>query len=573
MPDAGLHHAGLRDTGASDPSFRDPGEASAGALALAREMGLSFTVADVLFRRGHQAGAELERYLDPKLAHLTKPDAMADLDPAAERIARAIRERERICVFGDYDCDGITSTAILTEVIGTLGGNVTPLLASRFAGGYGFSAPALQRVKDAGATLLVTCDCGSSDHERLEAARHAGIDAVVIDHHLVPDQPLPAVAFLNPHRPSCGFPYKGLASCGLALFVAARLRTIMDKPLDVRRWLDLVAIGTIADVAPLTGDNRALVRAGLKTLLDSQRVGLKALMSNANKGRNRPMSAEDVAYQIAPRINAAGRLTDPMLALRALVSQDASEAWKLAEELEELSVRRRTIQRVMIEQATREIERRWSDAPALVVAHADWHPGVVGIVAGRLADRYRKPAIVIALEGTSGRGSARAPNGFRLYDSLKRCGDVLTGFGGHQAAAGVELESERVDAFRDVWSSACAEQLVAAPLPTAKGPDVRFDSRDDLMTVVADLERIEPCGEANPGARIWFGDVDIRDVRAIGDHAKLSLDIAGQRVSAFWPDGANQGAETGTVRMVGRLKRDLWGGGQAAEIIVSQVQR
>ena len=540
-------------------------------------MGLSFTAADVLFRRGHRPGQELERYLDPKLAHLTAPDAMADLEPAAERIARAISEREPICVFGDYDCDGITSTAILTEVIGTLGGDVTPLLASRFAGGYGFSAPALQRVKDVGARLLVTCDCGSSDHERLEAARRAGIDAVVIDHHLVPDQPLPAVAFLNPHRPSCGFPYKGLASCGLALFVATRLRKILNKRLDVRRWLDLVAIGTIADVAPLTGDNRILVRAGLERLIDSDRLGLKALISSANRGRRKPMSAEDVAYQLAPRINAPGRLTDPMVALRALLSRDAPQARQLAEEIEKLSARRREIQRRIIEEATREIDESYCDAPALVVAHADWHPGVVGIVAGRLSSQYGKPAIVIALEGETGRGSARAPSGFRLHDSLKRCADGLIGFGGHQAAAGLELRADQLDAFRDAWCAVCAEQLDASPLPAERGPDVRFDSRDDLMTVLGDVERIEPCGAANPGPAIWFDGVEIRQVRAIGEHAKLSLQVAGQSVSAFWPDGANKcGASdevrSGRVRMVGRLKRDHWRGGATAEILVLEVQ-
>ncbi|MCA9618977.1 MAG: DHH family phosphoesterase, partial [Myxococcales bacterium] len=235
-------------------------------MALAERVGLTITVADVLHRRGATEGEILERWLDPKLSHLTPPDAMADLDAGASRITRAIRNRERICVFGDYDCDGITSAAILSEVIATLGGDVTALVANRFAGGYGLSEMALDRVRATGASLLVTCDCGSSDHARLAAARKAGIDAVVIDHHLVPDEPLPAVAFLNPHRPDCGFPYKGLASCGLALFVAAALRRQLDPKLDIRRWLDLVAVGTIADVAPLDGDNRALVRAGLRVI-------------------------------------------------------------------------------------------------------------------------------------------------------------------------------------------------------------------------------------------------------------------------------------------------------------------
>ncbi|MBI4953736.1 MAG: DHH family phosphoesterase, partial [Myxococcales bacterium] len=275
-------------------------------------------MAEALVRRGHGAGEPLTRWLEPRLAHLTPPDAMADRTAAAERIAHAIRARERIAVFGDYDCDGMTATALLTEVVQELGGEAVALCASRFAGGYGLSTPALERVRATGASLLVTCDCGSTDHERLAVARAAGIDAVVIDHHLVPDEPLPAVAFLNPNRPGCGFPYKGLASCGLALSIAAELRRLCGRELDLRRWLDLVAIGTIADVAPLDGDNRILVRAGLARLCAAGlRPGLAALAARL-PALLRPI-AEDVAFRVAPRLNAPGRLGDPALALELLL--------------------------------------------------------------------------------------------------------------------------------------------------------------------------------------------------------------------------------------------------------------
>ncbi|HSC89670.1 MAG TPA: DHH family phosphoesterase, partial [Polyangiaceae bacterium] len=211
--------------------------------------------------------AERERFLRPRLAELTRPDAMVDRSTAARRLARAVRENERIVVFGDYDCDGMTATAILTDALRELGASsVTPVLASRFAGGYGLSARALERVLEAEPSLVITCDCGSSDHPSLERLRQRGVDAVVIDHHLVPAEPLPALAFLNPHRPDCGFAYKGLASCGLAFSVVAALRSELGAQLDPKGYLDLVAIGTIADVAPLDGDNRALVRAGLAQL-------------------------------------------------------------------------------------------------------------------------------------------------------------------------------------------------------------------------------------------------------------------------------------------------------------------
>ncbi|MDQ3035779.1 MAG: DHH family phosphoesterase, partial [Myxococcota bacterium] len=239
-----------------------PGDPSA-ASELGSALGVSPSIAQVLLHRGLGELSRAKEYLDPRLAGLTSPDAMVDREAAADRLARAIRCRERIAIFGDYDVDGTTSTAILAEAIEAMGGEVVALVASRFAGGYGFSAPALERVRATGAKLLVTCDCGSSDHERVEAARRAGIDVIVVDHHLVPTEPLPVIAFLNPHRPECGFPYKGLASAGLALSLAAAVRAQLGAKLDLRELLDLVALGTIADVAPLDGDNRRLVRAGL----------------------------------------------------------------------------------------------------------------------------------------------------------------------------------------------------------------------------------------------------------------------------------------------------------------------
>ncbi|MGH7296102.1 MAG: DHH family phosphoesterase, partial [Polyangiaceae bacterium] len=247
------------------------------AVALARELSLTRTAGAVLVARGLRGVADCRRFLDPRLAHLTPPDAMKDRGEAVERIARAVKASERICVFGDYDADGVTAAALLTDVLRALGGQVVTELANRFDGGYGLSAAALARVLVTGATLLVTCDCGSSDHERLEQVRRAGIDAVVIDHHRVPEDPLPALAFLNPHRPECGFEYKGLASVGLALSISAGVRAALGVELDLRSWLDLVAIGTVGDVAPLDGDNRPLVRAGLARLGAGGRPGTRAL--------------------------------------------------------------------------------------------------------------------------------------------------------------------------------------------------------------------------------------------------------------------------------------------------------
>src|SRR5262245_43372292 len=266
---------------------------------------------------------------------------MADRELAADRLARAVRARERIAVFGDYDVDGTTSAAILAGILEQLGGQVTLLLASRFEGGYGLSDGALDRLLQTGPQLLVTCDCGSSDHPRIARARARGIDVIVVDHHLVPNEPLPALAFLNPHRPDCGFAYKGLASCGLALSIGAAIRAVLGAKLDLRPWLDLVAIGTIADVAPLDGDNRALVRAGLGRLSTEPRPGLRALGALAKIEFGEPLSAREVAFRIAPRLNAPGRLGSPDLALELLLARSDEAAFELAVSVDAISEKRR----------------------------------------------------------------------------------------------------------------------------------------------------------------------------------------------------------------------------------------
>ncbi len=550
----------------------DPGPASASALALAQKVGLSFTVAAWLDRdrAGDEAG--LARWLEPKLAHLTPPDALKDLELAADRLAHAVRRGERVAVFGDYDCDGITSCAIVTELLRAFGAEVVPLLASRFRGGYGFSQPALESVVGSGARLLVTCDCGSSDAPRLRALAEHGIDAVVIDHHLVPAEPLPALAFLNPHRPDCGFPYKGFASCGLAMILGASLRRALDRPFDVRTLLDLVAVGTVADVAPLDGDNRALVRKGLEVLAAGERVGLSALALAGTGGRKRALSSEDVAFQIAPRINAPGRLGDPMVSLEVLLEKDPVRAHELAHEIELITKKRREIQRVLVAEALAEVDARGSrEHEGIVLGRQGWHVGIVGIVAGRLASELARPVIIVALEGESGRGSARAPAGFRIHDALVRCQDTLIGFGGHQAAAGLEVRADRLDELREAWRAACAlgsdDQIDAR---AAHQPDVRLDERDDLMHVLADLERLEPTGHGNPAPRLFLPAVDVLGARAVKGHLKLELSVRGKRVGGFFPENGDKAEELlrGRLNLSARLKRDHYRGGDAAELLV-----
>ena len=532
---------------------------------LARELGVSETAASVLVKRGFADRESAARFFDPRLANLSPPALMKDRDLASSRISRAVRAGETIAIFGDYDADGVTSAALMTDVLRTLGGRVVTLLADRFEGGYGLSAPALERVFATRATLLVTCDCGTSDHPRLEDARRRGLDVVVIDHHRVPDEPLPALAFLNPHRPDCGFAYKGLASVGLALSICAAVRAELGVALDLRNWLDFVALGTIADVAPLDGDNRALVRAGLALMSKGNRPGTRALAEITNLV-GAPLTGEDVSFRLAPRINAPGRLKKPDLALELLLCTSPHEARGRAAELDQICEERKKLDRAILAEAELLLaDPGLAALPVVVLGSESWHPGVVGIAAGRLASKLGKPTIIV---GSGGRGSVRGPAGFPLYSALSRCKDVLLGFGGHEAAAGVHVAAGAVALLRERFAQACITLGIGAPAPAALRPDAALAPADDPARVFRDLERFEPCGQANPAPLLEITRARVAGTRIMKErHLAVDLEIGRNGLRAFGYDLAPHAPAKGShVRVVGRLRRDDYRGGGAVEI-------
>lgn len=549
---------------------RSPGPSSSGLPSSGLK---SRTVRRYLAARGLADGPELEAFLHPKLAQLTPPGAMVDRSLAAERLARAVRGRETIAVFGDYDCDGMTATAILTDGLRRLGAVVEPLLASRFDGGYGLSEPALRRLSARSPGLVVTCDCGSSDHVTLAELRQSGVDAIVVDHHLVPDEPLPVLAFLNPHRADCGFPFKWLASCGLSLSLLGEVRALLGATLDLRDYLDLVAIGTIADVAPLHGDNRALVRAGLERLRSSERPGLYALCELASVGQGYPVLAGDVAFRIAPRLNAPGRLGAPDLSLELLLEQSPTQARILAERLEQVTTARKREQERIEAEARRAVRELSEEAAAVVLAGDDWNHGIVGIVAGRLADELGRPAVVIGFDADIGRGSVRGPAGFPLHDAVARCQQHLQRFGGHQAAAGLTVGRAELEAFRSAFVSACAELKASVAAP-AKAAALLVDQEDELEQVLFDLGLLEPCGAGNPLPQLELAG-RVKSVRALrGGHLKLEIELSsGGALSAFGPNlgelESRVSARMGqVVALRGELRPDRYRGGGAVELLL-----
>jgi single-stranded-DNA-specific exonuclease len=551
------------------------------ARELGRELQLAPALAQVLLHRGMDDADRARDFLLPQLAGLTAPDAMLDRGLAADRLVSAIRRREQIAVFGDYDVDGTTSAAILGGILEQLGGRVHVAVGNRWDGGYGLSDTALDKLLACSPRVIVSCDCGSSDHERIARARKLGIDVIVVDHHLVPEDPLPAFAFLNPHRPGCGFGYKGLASAGLVLSLGAAVRAALNVRHDLRQWLDLVALGTIADVAPLDGDNRRLVRAGLARLTSDQaRPGVIALRELARLQQHSSVSALDVAFKMTPRLNAAGRMGDPALTLALLRAGDITEARQLAARIEQCNDERKATEKRVTELAFAQVLEHYGPEPTcgVVLAAPEFHRGVVGITAARVAERFGVAAVVIGLdEGPAGgpsrghgHGSARARDGFPLYDALARCEALLERFGGHNAAAGVTIATAQVPAFREMFGAITRELGMRSggglDLPVA---DVRLDPGVFELPAAQDLSRLEPIGMANAEPVFLVPDAKVIECGVVnGAHLKLVLRFGGPRpIRAFGYDMGESVVEPGAqLSLLGHLRIDAWNGNDRVEL-------
>jgi single-stranded-DNA-specific exonuclease len=546
------------------------------ATGLGRALGVSPAIAQVLLHRGVDDEAQARAFLAPKLASLTPPDAMADRELAARRLARAIEQREHVVVFGDYDVDGTTSAAVLSGILEQLGARVSVRLASRFDGGYGLSDAAVDRLLPLEPGVLVTCDCGSSDHPRLERLRARGIDVIVVDHHLVPEAPLPVLAFLNPNRPECGFGFKSLCSAGLALSLGAAVRAVLSVSLDLRCWLDLVALGTIADVVPLRGDNRSLVRAGLALLASPDaRPGIVALRESARIAEGAAIGAIDAAFRLTPRLNAAGRLGEQELTLQLLRARTLPEARALAARIEQLNDQRKAIEAEVTSAAVAQVLERHGEHPSsgVVAAGQGWHRGVIGISAARVSERFGVPAIVIGLDGEHGHGSGRAPDGVRLFDAVQACAAPLERFGGHQVALGLSVCAGNVPAFRErfeeVTRTARAEGAAPLAVDVAIG-----EGAFERLPAASDLCQLEPLGEGNEEPTFLLERALVDESRTVGDgHLKLKLRVGEQRLGAFGYALAARRPEPGsTIRIAGPLRPDTWGGATGIELRITDFE-
>ncbi|HEU4720867.1 MAG TPA: single-stranded-DNA-specific exonuclease RecJ [Gemmatimonadaceae bacterium] len=466
---------------------------------LCDELLLPEPICRLLATRGHVPAELAKRYLRPRLDQLLPPEQLLDLGRAVERIARAIQGGETILVHGDYDVDGISSTTLLTKAFRALGGRVVPFIPRRLVDGYDLTEAGVQAARDAGATVVVTCDCGTSAVSPVRDLQAAGIDVIISDHHL-PGGDLPnAYAVLNPKRPGCRSEDKDLAAVGVAFKLAlAVTRHLGGNENVVFGMLDLVALATIADIAPLRGENRVFARYGLKMLADTKNLGLRALIRSAGLD-GKPLTAGRVGYILAPRLNAVGRLGHALRGVELLTAQSEHEANTIARELEELNARRQEIDRETLEQARRLVATLdLDDTYGIVLAQEGWHPGVIGIVASRIVEEYGRPTVLIALEGEEGKGSGRSISRFDLHAGIGSCRQLLKRFGGHRSAAGVTIARDRIDEFTRCFNEAARAVLS----PDDLVPELRIDLEVALADVTpgfeALLRHLEPCGVGNP---------------------------------------------------------------------------
>lgn len=513
--------------------------------ALAQALGLRPLTARLLVRRGVLHAEHGHRFLQPKLAELRAPAGIADLQSAIDRMAQALEAGHLIGVFGDYDVDGVTSAAVLTTALRALGGQVLPRCASRHAG-YGFGLAAAESFLKAGCHFVITADCGTSDHASITFLKEHGVDVMVIDHHQVPEGKSAAVALINPHRGDDRFEFKGLASCGLAFYLMAALRShlrnmnhVAASAWDPRELLDLVAMGTVADVMPLTDENRVLVAAGLKSLTARSRPGVAALFNVAGMLDPRPVTATDIGFRLAPRLNAAGRLGDAQLALDLLLAVDAEEAQRLALLLDEQNRQRQQIQETVLSAALAQVEAAIDAAGgrvpwAIVVGDEGWHHGVVGIVAAKLVDKYARPTIVVGFHEGKGRGSARTVAGFNLYQALAGSAEHLEVYGGHAAAAGMTVRRERFDSFRQAFVAHAEQWFGLKPPLGAVEVDAVVALSDLDLAAAEELARLGPFGAANSEPVLAFPNVTIANARVVsGTHLQLTLGQNGAMAEAM----------------------------------------
>ena len=549
---------------------------------LIQESGLPEPIARILVLRGFQTLEAAKEFLEPRLANLTDPFLLPDMEKAVSRLWKAIDAEEIITIFGDYDVDGVTSASLLTRIFRALGATAKPFIPDRLDEGYGLSSDALNRcLKEHGSTVVVSVDCGTNSVESVRSALERGVDVIVTDHHEPEGQTAPAFALINPKlgtRPKLEI----LSGVGVAFKLAhamvkkgRELNKTSAAGVDLRDYLDIVALGTVADIVPLVDENRILVRYGLAQLATTKWAGLDALKTVA--GVKGELDTFHLGFQLGPRINAAGRIGQPMQALQLLTTSSPSEAQKIAHLLDDTNAERRKIEREMADEAFAEIDAYFDPDKhfGLVVAQEGWHPGVVGIVASRVVRHYNRPAIIMGIEEDgSARGSCRSIEEYNLLEGLQACETCLSKFGGHQMAAGLEVKPGELERFKIEFNAAVASALSEKDLSPVQYIDGVVESDQVNWDFLEQLKKLRPFGQKNPEPVWALEQVSVSgSPRVVGEsHLKLSLVSNGRKFEAIAFNYPIEQLPAGKLDVAFMLKENQWMGNTSLQLQVQHIR-
>ncbi len=530
----------------------NPRDDHAGSVsAIAERLGIAFPTALLLYQRGYRTPEEASSFLHLKTEILCDPFDLPDMDAACRRILSALDNKEKIVVYGDYDVDGVTSVSLLCLYLKEKGADVTYYIPNRVGEGYGINREAVQKLVDEGATLMITVDTGVTALEEIAYASSLGCDTVVTDHHECHDTLPQAIAVVNPRRPDSTYPFDELAGVGVAFKLVTALEYVFRQAKGIptegflsdlcRQYIDLVALGTVADVMPLRDENRLIVSMGLRLMDQAPRAGIKALLEAADGGKGkqkRKMTASTVGFTLAPRINAAGRIRSAARAVELFLTESEEQAAEIAGELCEINRMRQAEENKIVEQITARIaeDPTIEESPVIVLEDEGWNHGVIGIVSSRITEKYNRPSILISFEDGMGKGSGRSVKGLNLVDALTHCADLLVKYGGHELAAGLTVKKEDLPAFKKRLNAYAREHLGDEEPTVTLEIDCELLPREITLRQAEELTLLEPCGTTNPVPLFLMSNLTVVELIPIGSghHTKLILEKDGERFPAVF---------------------------------------
>jgi single-stranded-DNA-specific exonuclease len=509
-----------------------------------KELGLSPIVSRILMSREISSIDVARRFLSPSLRDLHNPFLMQDMKKAVDRLIRAIYQQEKIVIYGDYDADGITSVVVLLHFIRQIYKNVTHYIPDRIAEGYGLHRESVERLRSEGIGLIVTVDCGISDHEPIAYASKRGMDTIILDHHEPSDTLPAAVAVVNPNRSDCHFPFKNLAAVGIVFNFLIALRSTLrregfwksENHPNLKEYLDLVALGTIGDIAPLVDENRIFAKIGLDLMTEDRRIGISALKKVSGL-EHQVIDSGKASFCLIPRINAAGRIASSQVAVELLLADNQEQADDLAKKLDGFNRKRQTMEKAIFSDLLEQVGDKFESGKIgpLVFASTKWHPGVIGIVASRMVDRFGRPVILISLKDGIGKGSGRSVADFNIYQGLKRCESILLSYGGHRYAAGISIREEDIGKFSAMLKEIVYENCPKTDFTVCTTIDAQCNLTEINHELLLQFDQLAPFGSRNPEPVLCVRNVIVASPSIVGNnHLKMRVSSDGVSRNSIW---------------------------------------